>query len=405
MALILFVVLSPLEAQKTVPKPEFKAENASQNAPKQYKLPPEKRLKAIAYARARHRIYFLDYATEFAVLLLCLWSGIAARLRAWAVPVTLAILTLADLPWDARRHWLAVHYGISIQHWGGWFSDWSKGAGLGLVFGALILWGVYWLMRRSPARWWFYAWCVAIPLTVLIVYVEPFVIEPLFNRFEPLGRQYPQLAMQIEEILARAHVQIPRDHLFVMKASEKTNELNAYVSGFGSSKRVVLYDTIIAKEPGPPLLTTFGHELGHYVLHHVTEGVVFGLIMTFFGFLIAHLLLRWRTHIGGWETVPLLLLLFTAGSFLGDPIANAFSRHLEHEADRYALEITHGIVPDAGKAAAVAFQIEGEADLEDPSPGPFVKFWLYSHPPIADRLQFALNYDPWREGQKPKYVR
>ncbi|MGH9611937.1 MAG: M48 family metalloprotease, partial [Bryobacteraceae bacterium] len=254
-------------------------------------------------------------------------------------------------------------------------------------------------------RWWFYAWCVAIPLTVLLVYVEPFVIEPLFNRFEPLGVQYPQLATQIEEILARAHVRIPRDHLFVMKASEKTNELNAYVSGFGSSKRVVLYDTIIAKEPGPPLLTTIGHELGHYVLNHIAKGIGFGLVMTFFGFLAAHLLLRWSVPIGAWGTVPLLLLLFTVGSFLGDPIANAFSRHLEHEADRYALEVTHGIVPDAGKAAAVAFQIEGETDLEDPSPGPFVKFWLYSHPPIADRLRFALDYDPWREGQKPKYVR
>jgi len=77
----------------------------------------------------------------------------------------------------------------------------------------------------------------------------------------------------------------------------------------------------------------------------------------------------------------------------------------EHEADRYALEVTHGIVPDAGRAAALAFQIEGESALADPDPGPFVRFWLYDHPPLAERLRFCLDYDPWKAGQSPRYVR
>jgi len=206
----------------------------------------------------------------------------------------------------------------------------------------------------------------------------------------------------IEALLSRAGVFIPGDHLFEMEASAKTNSLNAYVSGFGSSKRVVLYDTIIRKEPQPELLTTFGHELGHYVLNHIPKGIAYASALLLLGFYLSYVLIR--AFITTWGryfdvarpsdpgSLPVFALILLILNFLGEPLGNAFSRAQEHQADVYSLEITTGIIPNPGQAAARAFQIEGETDLEPPNPNPFIVFWLYSHPPVRDRVSFALAF-------------
>ncbi len=225
-----------------------------------------------------------------------------------------------------------------------------------------------------------------------------------FISFEPLAAEHPELVEPIESILRRAGVAIPAYRLFEMRASEKTNALNAYVSGFGSSKRVVLYDTIIGKEPPPALMTTFGHELGHYALGHIPKSIGFAALLLLIGFYLTYVLIRafiarWGTR---WDlrapydpaTLPVFALIVLILNFIGDPIANAYSRRQEHQADVYSLDVTSGIIPDNGQAAARAFQIEGETDLEPPDPSPFIVFWLYSHPPVADRLKFALTYKP-----------
>jgi Zn-dependent protease with chaperone function len=187
-----------------------------------------------------------------------------------------------------------------------------------------------------------------------------------------------------------------------MQASAKTNALNAYVSGFGSSKRVVLYDTIIRKEPQPALMTTFGHELGHYVMGHIPKGIAYASAMLILGFYVTYVLIRW--FIAKWGgrfdvhspddpgSLPVFALILLLLNFVSEPIANAFSRRQEHQADVYSLDVTQGILPNPGQAAAQAFQIEGETDLEPPNPSPFIVFWLYSHPPVAERLHFALTY-------------
>jgi STE24 endopeptidase len=115
---------------------------------------------------------------------------------------------------------------------------------------------------------------------------------------------------------------------------------------------------------------------------------------------------RWAIRgVDDWASFPVLLLWLSIFSFAASPIFNGFSRHLEHEADRYGLEVTHGMVPNSPQNAARAFQILGEVNLAEPHPNPFIVFWLYNHPPISDRVQFALHYDPWAEGQHPRYVR
>jgi Zn-dependent protease with chaperone function len=373
-----------------------------------YTLPPDKLVLAVHYAFARHVLYFSSVAFAALVLIAMIRLRVAPRMRAWPLPLAIAavyaIMIVFDLPAAICSHALSLHYGISIQGWPGWFADWAKEQALGLGVAALTVWGFYGLVRRSPKRWWLYAWMACVPLIVFATWIEPYAVEPLFNRFEPLAKQHPELVGPIESLLHRAGVDIARDRLFEMSASAKTNALNAYVSGFGSSKRVVLYDTIIRKEPEPELMTTFGHELGHYVLGHIAKGIAYGAAVLLAGFYLTYVLIgafvaRWgrRSDVRGPEdpgSLPVFALLLLVLSFLGEPIGNAYSRWEEHQADVYSLEVTNGIVPDNGQAAARAFQIEGETSLEPPDPSPFIVFWLYTHPPVRDRVRFAVDYKP-----------
>ena len=125
---------------------------------------------------------------------------------------------------------------------------------------------------------------------------------------------------------------------------------------------------------------------------------------------VGWLLARWGPDwsvrgLDDWASLPALLLLLSIFSFVSDPISNAFSRHIEHQADLYGLEVTHGILPDAGQVAADSFQVEGESALADPDPNPLNVFLFYDHPPISDRVRFCLTYNPWKEGQQPEFVK
>ena len=165
---------------------------------------------------------------------------------------------------------------------------------------------------------------------------------------------------------------------------------------------MVLYDTIIRKEPLPELMTTFGHELGHYALHHIAWGLLFGAALLFVGMyaggrFVEAVLRRSGARVGirgagDLAALPLFLLFALAVSFLADPLTNAVSRAMERQADVYSLEVTEGVIPQPGEAAARAFQIEGETDLAVPDPNAAIVWWLYSHPPVRDRLRFALAW-------------
>jgi len=200
-----------------------------------------------------------------------------------------------------------------------------------------------------------------------------------------------------------------------MQASVKTNQINAYVTGFGASKRVVVWDTTIKDTTTPETLFVFGHEMGHYVLHHVRNGFIFIAAFLFVAFFLSFHAIHWTLGRWGgswgirgpddWASLPALLLLLSVIFFISSPVLNGFSRYQEHQADVYGLEVIHGLVPKSSEVAAHAFQVLGEVDLADPNPPAFITFWLYSHPPLADRLVFAHTYDPWSKGESPQFVR
>jgi STE24 endopeptidase len=245
--------------------------------------------------------------------------------------------------------------------------------------------------------------------------ITPLVFDPIFNKFEPLGERHPELIASIEKLTAYAGVPIPPERMFMMVASRKTNAVNAYVTGLGASKRVVVWDTLIQKASKEETLFIVGHELGHYVLGHVFRGFLYGaaglLLLLFLLFRGLHWTLgRWAQdwRIQGpedWASLAVLLLLLQVLLFVSSPVVSGFRRVEEHAADVYGLEVIHGFIPDSEEVAAHAFQVLGELDLADPNPPPFIKFWLYSHPPLAERLVFAHSYDPWSKGDSPKYVK
>jgi Zn-dependent protease with chaperone function len=197
-----------------------------------------------------------------------------------------------------------------------------------------------------------------------------------------------------------------------MGAGEKTTTLNAYVTGLGASKRIVVWDTTIAKMNTPQIVFVAGHEMGHYVLLHIPQLLAFAaillLIFLYLGFrTIGWVLSRWGAGWGirnleDWASLPVLMLLLSVFSFIANPISSALTRYYEHQADQYGLEVTHGLTPDSGQVAAQTFQILGEVDLSDPDPNPVEVFLFYSHPTIPERIQFALTYDPWSNGSGSK---
>jgi STE24 endopeptidase len=247
------------------------------------------------------------------------------------------------------------------------------------------------------------------------VFLSPILVDPLFNKFEPLQQSNPALVEQLEKVVARSGVTLPPDRMFFMRASQKVTSLNAYVTGFGPSKRLVLWDTTIAASTPDELSGIFGHELGHYALHHIVLGLLFTAVLLLIGFFVgqqaAQSLLRrygnrWRIRSqNDWAFLAVLALVLNVLSFLSEPIDNGVSRSIEHAADVYGQEAIHGIVADPQATTQQGFQRLGETSLDDPTPHPFVEFWSYSHPSIASRAAFAAAYNPWRTGEHPKYFR
>jgi STE24 endopeptidase len=434
--LILLVadLLSPVPGRAQQPQAPASTPPATSAPPSNgqvqgYTLTPSQEAQAIAYAHARHELYFLDVAYGLLLLVLLLQLRVAPAYRNWATnwtdssfgqivvfaPLLLLTLDALNLPTAIWEHRLALQYHQSIQGWGSWLADWSKGEGVEIALGVLIVWILFAVIRKSPRKWWFWFWTAAVPLIILGAVVEPLIVEPLFFKFAPLSRAEPRLAASIEQMTIRADAPIPQNRIFEMTASAKLNELNAYVTGLGASKRVVVWDTTIRHMSGDEVLFVTGHEMGHYVLGHVRDGILFACTVLVFFLYLAYRLLLWMLARWGetWAirgpsdlaALPVLVLLLSVFGFLFTPISNAYSRHLEHQADQYGLEVIHGLIPDAPVVAAHAFQILGEIDLEEPNPSTAVKFWFYNHPPLDERMRFAETYNPWAEGRAPEFVK
>ena len=387
-----------------------------------YSLPPDKLAQAIAVNKIRISVNIAGSLWGLIVLWWLLASGAAARLEAWTgektkrrwlqgvafFAILVMVIAMANLPLDAIWHAASLRYYISVQGWPAWLGDQGKGLGVSLAIGVPLALFFNWIVRRSPRRYWIWLWLISLPLVLIGTFLAPLVLDPIFNKFNPLEANHPRLVAKLEEVVARTGTKIPPSRMFLMNASEKSNGINAYVTGIGSSKRFVMWDTTMNRMPDDEIMFIFGHESGHYVLNHIAKGLaltIAGMLLMFW--VCAHLA-EWmvRRFGGRWHVsavagragfLTLVFALSLAG-FVQTPVSNSISRHFEHEADVYGQEAIHGLVPDPQKTAVSAFNHLGEAWLEDPNPNSFVEFWFDNHPSVQQRAEFAEHYDPWANG-------
>lgn len=383
-----------------------------------YTLTPGQLQKAIALDHTYKIIGLGDLCFALVLLLLMLelggWRWVRDRVARGRASVFFAVfvgaLVLASLPFGVWAHHVSLAYGLSVQGWGSWFGDRAKSLVLSLVVAVPLLLGARVLLRRAPHRAWLWIALAAVPVQLALVFASPYVIDPLFERFEPLSAGHAALVEKLARVVDRSGESIPPSRMFIMKASDKHTTLNAYVTGFGASKRVVVWDTTADQRPDDEVLFVFGHELGHYALGHVVRGLVIGCLAGFLVlFLAQRLVLRLMSRYRlerlddlaafGLHAIVLVMLALAM-----EPIGNALSRRQEHDADIYGQEILHGLVPDPRQTAAHAFQALGEQSLDLPDPSPLWVWWRYSHPSISERVRFAAQYDPWTLGT-PRYFR
>lgn len=246
----------------------------------------------------------------------------------------------------------------------------------------------YFLIKKHEKRWWFYAWCLTVPVTLFLFFLQPVVIDPLYNDFYPLKNK--DLEQSILKLADQAD--IPANHVYEVNMSEKTNALNAYVTGIGANKRIVLWDTTLNKLDEPEILFIMAHEMGHYVMKHVYIGLGGYLLLSLAVFYVIDKL--YKRIIGRYgkslriagksdlAALPLLLMLMGVISFASSPFTNAVSRHQEKAADQYAIELTNN-----SDAAVATFQELSKAGLSEANPPFLVKIFKYGHPTIMERIQ------------------
>lgn len=369
----------------------------------------------IRHSRIRDVLYFVGNAWAFGMMALLLFTPLSRKIRDASARVTrrpfvmamvyIAIFTVVvsilDFPLTYYSGFVVPHqFDLTDQTFSAWMVEQLKGLGIGIVIGSLV--GALALLGiRRIKRWWLALWIGSVPLILLMVVIQPVVLDPVFNRFEPLRNA--QLRQKLLDLASRAGIEGGR--VYQVDKSKQTKTLNAYVNGIGPTKRIVMWDTLLAEMTEDEVLAVMGHEMGHYVLKHMWKGLGFtlaGAIVVFFLGQKLHDrgLARWGarwgvTGPGDPASVPWLLLLLLGFSFFLSPVGAAFSRHLEHQSDMFSLELTH-----LNEPMASAFVKLAENSKRDPRPHPFIKFWRYSHPPISERIPFALSYKPWETGQE-----
>jgi STE24 endopeptidase len=350
--------------------------------------------RANAYSDPARWLGYTSYAVSLAVALVLGFTSLGARLVGllrgwWWIRVLLAVLVLAlvgqlvTLPFAIVGHRRSLDYGLTGERWGPWAVDLAKSLLLSAIISGLVLVVVIGFARRWPRAWPAVAGVVLGALVMLGSFVYPVLVEPAFNHFTPLPNG--PLRSQILRLASVEHVQL--DDVLVADASRRTTTLNAYVSGYGSTRRVVLYDNVIRDLPRRQILAIVSHELTHARHDDVLTGSLLAALGTLGGVgllgLAVQVVRRRPGAVREPSVVPLLLALLALGSLLSSPIDNGLSRLIETRADVGGLEATR----DTGAFVTMQKQLALHALSDDPPA--WSQFWFGSHPTTLERVAIA----------------
>ncbi len=375
----------------------------------EYPMSAERKAKLISYSRFVNIWRFVGFFVTLGVMALILFTGLSAKLRDWAgvakkkflviwlfVILFVALDYLLNFPFHFYRSFVVENqYGFLNQSFGEWLGEDLLNLLVKMIFTVIPVWFLYWLINKARF-WWLWMAVIAIPIAVFFIVIAPVVIDPLFNKYEPLKDK--ELETQILQLASTAGIE--NSDVFQVNASKQSSKINAYVTGLFGTKRIVLYDTMIDNFETDEIRFAMGHEMGHYVMNHIWKGLVLGIVFVGFalwltGRTIQPVINRFKNRfkfdrLGDIASLPLILTFLAILSFLFNPVFNGYSRHMERQSDKYAMDVSR----ITGEAAAVAFDKLSVFNLSDPDPHPLIEFWFYSHPALSKRIKFVLSYQP-----------
>ncbi|TYP88382.1 M48 family metallopeptidase [Blastococcus xanthinilyticus] len=307
------------------------------------------------------------------------------------VPALVLVGRLVTLPVSAYAESVRRRYGLSTRGWDLWLRDVAVSLAISAALTTVVVLAFLWLVRRAPRTWWAWAGGTAAALVVIGSFLYPVVIEPAFNDF----RSLPAGELRTDLLALAEENGTPVQDVLVSDASRRTTALNAYVSGFGSTRRIVVYDTVLAELPTAEIESIVAHELGHVAADDVLTGTLMGALGAGAATALAGWLLTWTPLLrrtgaqsaGDPRVVPLLLFLVTVGGLVGTPAQNLVSRQIEARADLRALELTGDAEAFLGMQRRLA-----ATNLGDPDPPAAWHWYFGSHPTAAQRIAMAEDW-------------
>jgi STE24 endopeptidase len=356
------------------------------------------------YARLGRKLMLLELGLGAAYVLFWIFSGLSPWLRDQIYPFTTSLwlavplfalgfglpYTLIDAPLSYYSGFVLPHrYGQSTQSRGDWLTDQAKGLALSGVIGLPVLGVIYGLLAVAPQSWWLWATAAMLVFSVVLGMLAPVLIFPLFFKYTPLADE--ELAARLTRLFEQAGTRVKGVYAFDM--SRKTVAANAALMGLGSTRRIILGDTLLTQFTHDEIETVLAHELGHHVHHDLPLGILVQAGLTLAGFWLADVVMRWGVAYFGYSgladpaTLPLLMVALSIFGLVTMPLSNAWSRWREVLADRYALETTAN--PPAFINAMTRLANQNLAEAEPPA---WVEFLLHSHPSITKRVALAQTY-------------
>jgi STE24 endopeptidase len=395
------VVQVPPEA---LPSPNFNAEAATNAYLAQ--IPADARARSDAYFEGGYWMILWDFLYGAIVLLIVLNLGWSAGMRNLAERVTrfkpvhtlvywalyLFLTTILTFPLTVYEGYLREHkYGLATQTFGPWMGDQLKGFGVGLVLGGILVVLLFAIVRRLQRTWWIWGSVVTICFTMVTVLIAPVYIIPIFNKVTRLDD--PKVTEPILR-LARANG-IPAHDVFEIDASRQTTRMSANVSGFGSTMRITLNDNLLRRGSPEEIQAVMGHEMGHYVLHHIYKDTLFISVVIVISFALLQWSLTWSLQrwgekwgirgVGDTAVLPLVLLIISILAFVLTPIMNTQTRTEEGEADMYGLNASRQ--PDGFAQAAIHL-----GEYRKMNPGPIEEWIFFDHPSGRNRIYAAMRW-------------
>jgi STE24 endopeptidase len=360
------------------------------------------------YNRIHRWLGFVDFIVGAAFLVVLLITGWSGWLRDLALRRGFQNYTLAvflylffllliskvlGFGFDFYGFRLERRFQLSTQKFRAWLWDEIKGFLVGLVMAAIVVELLYFMIRQSPQHWWLITWALFIGLFIMLAQLAPVVLLPIFYKFEPLDNE--DLRRRLVQLGERAGTRVRG--VYRWKLSEKSKKANAALTGLGSTRRIILADTLLDNYAPEEIEAVLAHELGHHVHKHILKSILVQAGITLLGFWVANFVLHYAVdhhmfeELSDFANLPLLAITATVLSLLLMPALNAYSRYNERQADRYAFESIVSVQPFISSMNKLAQQ-----NLAERTPSRWIELLFHSHPAISRRVAAA---EEWGRAQ------